>query len=108
MWPAVCLSRSVVLSPAISDSANGDGVARNLQQNGIAVTVFSRQTIIAAGFPDVKRKVVWIPEICGSLSGFDRVIQMHRNKPFAGLEYDHPRTFLLDHICRVRSSLNGG
>jgi len=108
MWPAVPpISRvALVLSPAIGDSLLMMTIARNLQKNGIAVTVFGRQIhSLRDWFPDVETQDdLDAGDLAAKLSGFDRVIQMHRNKPFAGLEYAHPRVILLDHICRVRSS----
>ncbi|WP_429440199.1 glycosyltransferase family 9 protein [Paraburkholderia sp. GAS33] len=81
-------------------------IARNLQQNGIAVTIFGRQIqSLGAWFPEVETlDDLSVADLTAKLSGFDRVIQMHRNKPFVGLEQYHPRVSFLDHICRVRSS----
>jgi hypothetical protein len=107
MWPAVPpISRvALVLSPAIGDSLLMMTIARNLQQNGIAVTVFGRQIqSLRDWFPSVETQDdLDAGELEARLAGFDRVIQMHRNKPFAGLEQADPRVILLDHICRVRS-----
>jgi hypothetical protein len=108
MWPAVppISSVALVLSPAIGDSLLMMTIARNLQQSGIAVTVFGRQIhALRDWFPDVATEDdLSAGDLAARLGGFDRVIQMHRNKPFAGLEQAHPRVILLDHICRVRSS----
>ena len=108
MWPAVPpISRvALVLSPAIGDSLLMMTIARNLQQNGIAVTAFGRQIqSLRDWFPRVETQDdLDAGELEARLSGFDRVIQMHRNKPFAGLEQAHPRVILLDHLCRARSS----
>jgi heptosyltransferase-3 len=108
MWPAVPpISRvALVLSPAIGDSLLMMTSARNLQQNGIAVTVFGRQIQALRGwFPGVETQDdLGAGDLAAKLAGFDRVIQMHRNKPFAGLEQAHPHVIFLDHICRVRSS----
>jgi len=108
MLPAVPpISRvALVLSPAIGDSLLMMTIARNLQQNGIAVTVFGRQIRSLCGwFPGVETQDdLGAGDLATRLAGFDRVIQMHRNKPFAGLEHAHPRVIFLDHICRVRSS----
>jgi heptosyltransferase III len=108
MWPAVQpISRvALVLSPAIGDSLLMMTIARNLQQHGIAVTVFGRQIqSLRDWFPNVETLDDLNPgELEMRLAGFDRVIQMHRNKPFLGLEHAHPRVIFLDHICRVRSS----
>jgi heptosyltransferase-3 len=108
MWPAVppISSVALVLSPAIGDSLLMMTIARNLQQSGIAVTVFGRQIhALRDWFPDVATEDdLSAGDLAARLGGFDRVIQMHRNKPFAGLEQVHPRVILLDHICRVRSS----
>ena len=81
-------------------------IARNLQQNGIAVTIFGRQIqSLGAWFPEVETlDDLSVADLTAKLSGFDQVIQMHRNKPFVGLEQYHPRVSFLDHICRVRSS----
>lgn len=81
-------------------------IARNLQQNGIAVTIFGRQIqSLGAWFPEVETlDDLSVADLTAKLSGFDRVIQMHPNKPFVGLEQYHPRVSFLDHICRVRSS----
>jgi hypothetical protein len=96
----------LVLSPAIGDSLLMMTIARNLQQNGIAVTIFGRQIqSLGAWFPEVETlDDLSVADLTAKLSGFDRVIQMHRNKPFVGLEQYHPRVSFLDHICRVRSS----
>ena len=108
MWPTVQpISRvALVLSPAIGDSLLMMTIARNLQQNGIAVTIFGRQIqSLGAWFPEVETlDDLSVADLTAKLSGFDRVIQMHRNKPFVGLEQYHPRVSFLDHICRVRSS----
>jgi len=81
-------------------------IARNLQQNGIAVTIFGRQIqSLGAWFPEIETlDDLAAEDLTAKLAGFDRVIQMHRNKPFVGLEQYHPRVSFLDHICRVRSS----
>jgi hypothetical protein len=96
----------LVLSPAIGDSLLMMTIARNLQQNGIAVTIFGRQIqSLGAWFPEVETlDDLSVADLTAKLSGFDQVIQMHRNKPFVGLEQYHPRVSFLDHICRVRSS----
>ena len=108
MWPTVQpISRvALVLSPAIGDSLLMMTIARNLQQNGIAVTIFGRQIqSLGAWFPEVETlDDLSVADLTAKLSGFDQVIQMHRNKPFVGLEQYHPRVSFLDHICRVRSS----
>ena len=108
MWPTVQpISRvALVLSPAIGDSLLMMTIARNLQQNGIAVTIFGRQIqSLGAWFPEVETlDDLSVADLTAKLSVFDRVIQMHRNKPFVGLEQYHPRVSFLDHICRVRSS----
>lgn len=108
MWPTVQpISRvALVLSPAIGDSLLMMTIARNLQQNGIAVTIFGRQIqSLGAWFPEVETlDDLSVADLTAKLSGFDRVIQMHPNKPFVGLEQYHPRVSFLDHICRVRSS----
>jgi len=97
---------ALVLSPAIGDSLLMMTIARNLQQNGIAVTVFGRQIqSLSAWFPEVETlDDLAADDLKARLSGFDRVIQMHRDKPFVGLDQYHPRVDFLDHICRVRSS----
>lgn len=81
-------------------------IARNLQQNGIAVTIFGRQIqSLGAWFPEIETlDDLAAEDLTAKLAGFDRVIQMHRNKPFVGLEQYHPQVSFLDHICRVRSS----
>lgn len=81
-------------------------IARNLQENGIAVTIFGRQIqSLGAWFPEIETlDDLAAEDLTAKLAGFDRVIQMHRNKPFVGLEQHHPRVSFLDHICRVRSS----
>jgi heptosyltransferase-3 len=96
----------LVLSPAIGDSLLMMTIARNLQQNGIAVTIFGRQIqSLGAWFPEIETlDDLAAEDLTAKLAGFDRVIQMHRNKPFVGLEQYHPRVSFLDHICRVRSS----
>jgi heptosyltransferase III len=96
----------LVLSPAIGDSLLMMTIARNLQQNGIAVTIFGRQIqSLGAWFPEIETlDDLAAEDLTTKLAGFDRVIQMHRNKPFVGLEQYHPRVSFLDHICRVRSS----
>ena len=108
MWPTVQpISRvALVLSPAIGDSLLMMTIARNLQENGIAVTIFGRQIqSLGAWFPEIETLDDLVAEdLTAKLAGFDRVIQMHRNKPFVGLEQHHPRVSFLDHICRVRSS----
>ena len=108
MWPTVQpISRvALVLSPAIGDSLLMMTIARNLQQNGIAVTIFGRQIhSLGAWFPEIETlDDLAAEDLTAKLAGFDRVIQMHRNKPFVGLEQYHPRVSFLDHICRVRSS----
>ena len=108
MWPTVQpISRvALVLSPAIGDSLLMMTIARNLQENGIAVTIFGRQIqSLGAWFPEIETlDDLAAEDLTARLAGFDRVIQMHRNKPFVGLEQHHPRVSFLDHICRVRSS----
>ena len=108
MWPTVQpISRvALVLSPAIGDSLLMMTIARNLQENGIAVTIFGRQIqSLGAWFPEIETlDDLAAEDLTAKLAGFDRVIQMHRNKPFVGLEQHHPRVSFLDHICRVRSS----
>lgn len=108
MWPTVqpIFRVALVLSPAIGDSLLMMTIARNLQQNGIAVTIFGRQIrSLGAWFPEVETlDDLSVADLTAKLAGFDRVIQMHRNKPFVGLEQYHPRVSFLDHICRVRSS----
>ena len=108
MWPTVQpISRvALVLSPAIGDSLLMMTIARNLQENGIAVTIFGRQIqSLGAWFPEIETlDDLAAEDLTARLAGFDRVIQMHRDKPFVGLEQHHPRVSFLDHICRVRSS----
>jgi heptosyltransferase-3 len=108
MWPPVqSVSRvALVLSPAIGDSLLMMTIARNLQQNGVCVTVFGRQIqSLRAWFPEVHTEPdLHAEQLAAKLAPFDTVIQMHRNKPFGGLDHFHPRVLLLDHICRVRSS----
>ena len=104
--PVHSISRvALVLSPAIGDSLLMMTIARNLRQNGIGVTVFGRQIeSLRAWFPDIGTEPDLDAEhLPQKLASFDTVIQMHRNKPFAGLEQCHPRVILLDHICRDRS-----
>ena len=108
MWPNVePVSRvALVLSPAIGDSLLMMTIARNLQQNGIAVTIFGRQIhALRDWFPGIDTQDdLRAEDLAARLTSFDRVIQMHRNKPFVGLEQFHPRVSFLDHLCRVRSS----
>jgi heptosyltransferase-3 len=108
MWPNVePVSRvALVLSPAIGDSLLMMTIARNLQQNGIAVTIFGRQIhALRDWFPGIDTQDdLHAEDLAARLTSFDRVIQMHRNKPFVGLEQFHPRVSFLDHLCRVRSS----
>ena len=110
MWPIVQpISRvALVLSPAIGDSLLMMTIARNLQQNGIAVTIFGRQIqSLGAWFPEIETlDDLAAEDLTAKLGGFDRVIQMHRNKPFVGLDQYHPRVSFLDHVCRVRSSVS--
>src|SRR6202012_2816000 len=107
MWPAVqSVPRvALVLSPAIGDSLRMMTIARNLRQNGVCVTVFGRQIqSLRDWFPDIATAAELDSDhLEATLAPFDTVIQMHRNKPFAGLEQYHPRVMLLDHLCRVRS-----
>lgn len=107
MWPAVqSVSRvALVLSAAIGDSLLMMTIARNLQRDGVAVTVFGRQIeSLRDWFPGVETGGdLLVGDLAATLAGFDTVIQMHREKPFAGLEQFHPRVIFLDHICRVRS-----
>lgn len=126
MWPAVQpISRvALVLSPAIGDSLLMMTVARNLRHHGIEVTVFGRQIRFlrdwfpgvdvqedlaagepGAGHPAANFTTTGVPapaDLAPRLSGFDYVLQMHRNKPFIGLEHCHPRVIFLDHLCRAR------
>jgi heptosyltransferase III len=108
MWPPVqSVSRvALVLSPAIGDSLLMMTIARNLQQNGVYVTVFGRQIqSLRDWFPDISTKADLDAEnLTAKLAPFDTVIQMHCNKPFVGLEQYHPHVILLDHICRVHSA----
>jgi heptosyltransferase III len=108
MWPPVhSVSRvALVLSPAIGDSLLMMTIARNLQQNGVYVTVFGRQIqSLQAWFPDISTEADLDAEnLAAKLAPFDTVIQMHCNKPFVGLEQYHPNVILLDHICRVHSA----
>jgi len=132
MWPAVQpISRvALVLSPAIGDSLLMMTIARNLRHNGVEVTVFGAhihslrnwfpgvdtQEYLGAGHPGAGHPGAGLPlldprapgipvprDLAPRLSGFDCVLQMHRNRPFIGLERSHPRVIFLDHLCRVRS-----
>jgi heptosyltransferase-3 len=96
----------LVLSAAIGDSLLMMTIARNLQQHGVLVTVFGRQIqSLRDWFPGVETQAdLDAEDLAAGLSCFDTVIQMHRNKPFAGLEQCHPRVMLLDHVCGVHSS----
>lgn len=107
MCPAVqSVSRvALVLSPAIGDSLLMMTIARNLQQDGVSVTVFGRQIqSLCDWFPGIETHDD-LPgdDLATALGGFDTVIQMHRSKPFDGLERCHPRVLFLDHVCRARS-----
>jgi heptosyltransferase III len=120
MWPAVQpISRvALVLSPAIGDSLLMMTIARNLRHNGVEVTVFGDQIrSLREWFPGVDTREdlgavggprspgIPVPrDLAPRLSGFDVVLQMHRNRPFIGLEHCHPRVIFLDHLCRVRST----
>ncbi|PLZ03086.1 ADP-heptose--LPS heptosyltransferase [Burkholderia sp. WAC0059] len=97
---------ALVLSPALGDSLLMMIVARNLHANGVAVTVFGRQANeLAAWFPDVDiRPDLSHATVQATLAGFDTVIQMHLDRPFAHLERLHPRVVLLDSTYRARSS----
>ena len=97
---------ALILSPAVGDSLLMMTVARNLQRNGIATTVFGQHAHALRGwFPGIDiRAELGEDHLAEKLLGFDTVIQMHRNRPFAGLDRLHPGVILLDHLCRARSS----
>jgi hypothetical protein len=108
MWQATQpVSRvALILSPAVGDSLLMMTVARNLQKNGIATTVFGQHAHALRGwFPGIDiRAALGEDHLAEKLHCFDTVIQMHGNRPFAGLDRLHPGVILLDHICRARSS----
>ncbi len=108
MQRSVCSASRValMLSPALGDSLLMMIVARNLRANRIAVTVFGKQANeMAAWFPDVDiRPDLTTDTLASTLSGFDTVIQMHRDRPFANLDRYHRNVALLDSTYRARSS----
>ncbi|PRZ54464.1 hypothetical protein BX589_107297 [Paraburkholderia fungorum] len=97
---------ALILSPAVGDSLLMMTVARNLQKHSIAVTVFGQHAhALRDWFPGVDIQAeLGDDHLAHKLHRFDTVIQMHSNRPFAGLDRMHPRVILLDHICRARSS----
>jgi hypothetical protein len=97
---------ALIQSPAVGDSLLMMTIAHNLQKNRIATSVFGQHThALRDWFPGIDLQ----PELdeahlAEKLHCFDTVIQMHGNRPFAGLDHLHPRVIALDHICRARSS----
>ncbi|WP_144109567.1 glycosyltransferase family 9 protein [Paraburkholderia sp. BCC1886] len=99
---------ALILSPALGDSLLTMTIARNLRRDGIDVTVYGHH---AARLRD------WFPGVdihddlgnpgdaalAARLARFDLVIQMHGDRPFAGLQRLHPRVILLDAVHRGRS-----
>jgi hypothetical protein len=97
---------ALILSPAVGDSLLMMTIAHNLQKNCIAVTVFGQHThALRDWFPAVDiRAELGEAHLAEKLHDFDTVIQMHSNRPFAGLDRLHPRVITLDHIVSARSS----
>ncbi|MBB3002751.1 MAG: glycosyltransferase family 9 protein [Paraburkholderia tropica] len=96
---------AVVLSPALGDSLLTMIVVRNLQASGVSATVFgTHASELAAWFPDVDIRPALTRETApDALASFDRVIQMHPDRPLDAQALRHPDVVLLDSTCRARS-----
>jgi hypothetical protein len=100
-------SVALILSSALGDSLLMMTVARNLQLNGVPVTVFGQQiNTMRDWFPGIDIAPQLRPGACAAkLAAFDTVIQLHANKPFASLETMHPKvSFSLISAAPIRPS----
>jgi heptosyltransferase-3 len=99
-------SVALILSSALGDSLLMMTVARNLQLNGVPVTVFGQQiNTMRDWFPGIDIAPQLRPGACAAkLAAFDTVIQLHANRPFASLETMHPKVIVLAHLCSANSA----
>ncbi|MEA3127616.1 MAG: hypothetical protein QOD67_4635 [Caballeronia sp.] len=74
-------------------------VARNLQLNGVLVTVFGQQiNTMRDWFPGIDIAPQLRPDSrAAKLAALDTVIQLNANRPFASLERMHPKVIVLAH-----------
>jgi hypothetical protein len=81
-------------------------VARNLQLNGVLVTVFGQQiNTMRDWFPGIDIAPQLRPDSrAAKLAALDTVIQLNANRPFASLETMHPKVIVLAHLCSANSA----
>src|ERR1700712_1568716 len=88
------------MSNAIGDSLVCMIIVRNLQLNGVSVTVFGKPaSALREWFPHVTIEPL-PPEadIAATFAPFDTVIQMQWNQPLASLVESHPRVMSLHDV----------
>jgi len=96
---------ALVTSPAIGDSLLSMTVAHNLRRSGSAVTVFGPHIhALRRWFPRIDIQPGLSPDGAGlTLEAFGTVIQLHDHRPLPGFTELHPRAWVLEDLCRMRS-----
>lgn len=106
--PALPRHVALLQSPALGDSLLLMTVAYNLRRNGVGVQIFGSHTwALHDWFPDLSVHPALPDEMPLAqrrerLAGFDLVLQLHADRPFADLASLHPHARNLAHLCGAR------